>query len=69
MQSKKYSLIEQIVNILFAYIFALFMYMTILPLFGFDMTWNKGFAITAMFASVNFGRGYIVRRIFNRINK
>jgi hypothetical protein len=68
-QSKKYSLIEQTVNIVLAYCFALFMYMLILPLFGFDMTWNKGFAITAIFATVNFARGYIVRRIFNRIGK
>jgi hypothetical protein len=65
MQSKKWSLIETIVNVGTGFIIAQALILYMLPCWGFQTDIHDSITISAMFTSVSMLRGYICRRIFN----
>jgi len=66
-QSKRGSAIESLVSTVVGYIVAVCLYMVVLPLFGHETTWSQSISLTSIFAAASIFRGYVVRRIFNRI--
>jgi len=67
MQSKKYSLIESITNVLIGYLVALGSQLIIFPVFGISVPLRSNLAIGAFFTVVSIIRSYCLRRVFNRI--
>ena len=65
MQSKKMSLFEALINVLVGYLVAVIANLTILPAFGYKVTFFDGFAIGLVFTLISLVRAYLIRRIFN----
>ena len=65
MQSRKFSLIESITNVLVGYGVALLTQITIFPLMSIDVSFQQNIKIGAIFTVVSILRSYILRRIFN----
>lgn len=65
-QSKKYSLIESLVNVLIGYGVALAAQMMIFPLFGVHISLQDNIVIGLLFTVVSIARSYMLRRLFNR---
>ena len=40
-----------------------------MPLFGFDMSWDKAFGVTLMFTMISIVRVYVIRRFFIRFSE
>jgi hypothetical protein len=68
MQSKRWSLIENVVNVVTGFAIAQLLILYMLPLWGFDTNIHQSLGISAVFTTVSFVRGYICRRIFNHYN-
>lgn len=66
MQTKKYSLYEQVVNIAVGFGLALITASFVFPLFGVESNFSQNFGITCCYALVSFIRGYVIRRWFAR---
>ena len=64
-QSKKMSLVESFVNVLIGYIVAVIANLSVLPLFGYNVTFIDGSLIGLAFTIISLIRTYIIRRIFN----
>jgi hypothetical protein len=69
MQSKKFSLLESIVNVVVGYFVALLSQIIIFPLVGISATIRDNLIVGLCFTVVSIVRSYTLRRIFNRINK
>ena len=69
MQSKKYSLIESVVNVTVGYLVALFSQIIIFPFFGIDIPLRSNIMIGAWFTVISIVRSYLLRRGFNRIKE
>lgn len=69
MQSKKQSLIESIINVIVGYIVALLSQIIIFPIFGLDVNIQSNILIGLWFTGISIIRSYILRRVFNAINK
>ena len=69
MQTKKYSAIESIVNVLIGYLVAVGSQMVIFPMFNIHIPTHQNFTMGLWFTLVSVIRSYILRRIFNKINK
>ena len=67
MQSKKYSLIESVTNVLVGYLVALGSQLIIFPVFGISVPLRSNLAIGAFFTVVSIVRSYCLRRLFNSI--
>jgi hypothetical protein len=67
MQSKKYSLIEAIVNQIIGFLIALGSQVIIFPFYNIAVTLNHNIQITLWFTLISVIRSYIIRRFFNRI--
>ena len=68
MQTKKGSLFEQLLNVGSGFIISLmFWAYVIVPVWHIDVSINDNLAITGLFTIISIIRGYIWRRIFNRI--
>lgn len=67
MQTKKFSLIESVSNTLIGFIISLLIQLIIYPALGIPVTFSQNVIITFIFTAVSILRGYIVRRIFNKI--
>lgn len=65
-QSKKMSLIESTVNTCVGLITSFIIQLIIYPILGIPVTLSQNVVITAVFFVASIGRGYIIRRIFNR---
>ncbi len=68
MQSKRWSAIETIVNVVSGFGIAQLLILYMLPLWGFDTDLHDSLTISAVFTSISLLRGYICRRIFNYYN-
>jgi hypothetical protein len=68
MQSKRWSLIETVVNVVSGFGIAQLLILYLLPLWGFETDIHDSLTISALFTSVSMLRGYICRRIFNYYN-
>jgi len=66
MQSKKYSLIESVCNVIFGYLIALLTAYVVFPWFGVNTSMQDNFGITACFTTVTLIRSYLIRRFFNK---
>ena len=69
MQSRKFSVLEIVVNVLTGLIISFLIQLVIYPLLNIPVTLEQNMIITIVFFVASFIRGYIIRRIFNKINK
>ena len=66
-QSRKLSLIEVICSTAIGYGVAVLTQIIVFPLFAIEATIKDNLAIGAIFTGVSIARGYVMRRLFNRI--
>lgn len=69
MQSKKYSLIESISNVIIGYFVALISQIIIFPIFGIYISIKSNLYIGLWFTIISIIRSYLMRRLFNGFNK
>lgn len=69
MQSKRNSAFEAVANVMIGYLVSVLANVLILPLFGYNVTVGDSFAIGLAFTVVSLVRSYILRRLFNRMDK
>lgn len=67
MQSKKYSLTESLVNTFSGLLISFAIQLMIYPAMGIPVKLSQNIIITLVFTLASIGRGYIVRRIFNKL--
>ena len=67
MQSKTYSLIESVTNIIVGYFVALGAQLVVFPMFGLSVPVRDNILIGLVFTVVSLVRSYVLRRIFNRL--
>lgn len=67
-QTKKKSLIESITGTLIGLITSIILQMILYPLMGIPVSFGQNVIITLVFFIVSIARGYLVRRLFNKIN-
>ena len=67
MQSKKHSTIESLTNTIVGLLTSFAIQLVIYPLLSIPVTLNQNIIITIVFFVVSFLRGYIIRRVFNKI--
>lgn len=66
-QSRKASAIESAVNILVGCGISWSLTVTVMPLFGHDVSGGQAAWITAIFTVASFARSYCLRRIYERV--
>jgi hypothetical protein len=66
-QSKRGSAIEAIANVLIGYWVAIGAQLSIFPLFGVHIPLADNMMIGVLFTVVSLVRGYVLRRVFNRL--
>lgn len=64
-QTRLGSLIESLVNVVIGFSINWVANITILPLFGFDVTGAQAFGIGLIFTVISIARSYYIRRYFN----
>jgi len=70
MQTKKWSAIEQATSVVTGFLIAQGLILHILPLFDLrEITIDESILISVIFTSVSFCRGYMFRRLFNKLHK
>ena len=67
MQSKKHSTIESLTNTVVGLLTSFAIQLVIYPLLNIPVTLNQNIIITIVFFLVSFLRGYLIRRVFNKI--
>jgi len=69
MQSKRMSLIETLTNVAIGYIVAILSQLAVFPIFNIHIPLTDNLLIGVWFTVISIIRGYLVRRLFNRIKK
>ena len=69
MQSKRNSAFEAATNVIIGYLVSVLANVLILPLFGYNVTIGDSFAIGLAFTVASLVRSYVLRRIFNRLDR
>ena len=69
MQSRRNSACEAVTNVAIGYLVSVLANVLILPLFGYNVTIGDSFAIGLAFTAVSLARSYVLRRVFNRLEK
>lgn len=67
-QTKLYSFIESISNVLIGYGVALASQILVFPLFNIHISLKQNIAIGAIFTVISIARSYLIRRFFNWIH-
>ena len=67
MQSKKHSTLESLTNTVVGLLTSFAIQLVIYPLLNIPVTLNQNIIITVVFFVVSFLRGYLIRRVFNKI--
>lgn len=67
MQSKKHSLLESLTNVIVGLLMSFLTQLIIYPFLDIEVSLNQNIIITAVFFIISFVRGYVIRRIFNKI--
>ena len=67
MQSKKYSLAESLTNTFTGLLISFLIQLAIYPVLGIPVKLSQNLIITAVFTLASIARGYIVRRIYNKL--
>ena len=68
MQTRKQSLIEALTNTVVGYIIAVLLTYCIMDAWGHTFTWRQSMEYVAFFMVVSIVRGYLLRRLFNRLH-
>ncbi len=68
MQTRLQSFIESLLNVAIGYVVALASQILIFPLFGIYISLSENMLIGAFFTVISIVRGYLVRRLFNKIH-
>ena len=68
-QSRRLSLIETLAGVSIGFVVSVLASLVVYPAFGHSFTLGQNMAITVIFTALSIARGYLVRRLFNRINK
>ena len=68
MQNKKLSIIESVSNTLIGLLTSFLIQITIYPYLNIPVTIKENIIITIVFFIASIIRGYLVRRLFNKIN-
>ena len=69
-QSKKSSLVEQLLNVGSGFIISLFVWTwLIVPVMEFEVSAQDNVLVTLIFTVISIIRGYAWRRIFNKLSK
>ena len=66
-QSRLMSLVEAITNVLVGYVLAIATQLVVFPWFGIVTGWTEHLTIGLTFVGVSLVRGYVLRRLFERI--
>lgn len=66
-QSRRMSLTEAIANVVIGYILAVATQIAVFPLFGIRIAISDDLAIGGIFALVSLLRGFVLRRVFERL--
>jgi len=66
MQSRKRSLTEAITNTIVGFIISLLIQMLIYPMMDIPVRFEQNLIITTIFTLASIGRGYVLRRLFNK---
>ena len=66
MQSKKHSLIESVTQTVVGLVVSFGIQLVIYPILNIPVTLSQNVIITSVFFVASIGRGYIIRRIFNK---
>ena len=66
-QSRLMSLVESLANVLVGYVVAVATQMAVFPLFGIETGLREHLTIGLAFVGVSLARGYLLRRLFERI--
>jgi len=69
MQKKKHSIFESITNVVAGIFISFAIQLVIYPILNIPVSINQNLIITAVFFIASFFRGYIIRRLFNKLNK
>jgi hypothetical protein len=67
MQSRRGSLTEAAANTAIGYLVAVAANVAVLPLFGLRPSVSQSFGIGLVFTAISLVRGYMLRRLFNRM--
>ena len=65
MQTKKQSLIETLTSVFVGWLIGVILNLTVLPLFGYDVSLTDGLLISIIFTVISIIRSYIIRRWYN----
>jgi len=68
MQTRLQSFIESMINVAIGYGVALASQILIFPFFGIHISLSDNLLIGAFFTVISIVRGYLVRRLFNKIH-
>ena len=69
MQSKKKSLIESVTSTVLGLGLSFLIQLIIYPTLNIPVTFTQNIIITSVFFIASIGRGYLIRRIFNKLEK
>lgn len=67
MQTRTISLIESITNVSVGFLVALCTQLVVFPAMGISVSVSDNLTISAIFTGVSVVRGYILRRLFNKL--
>ncbi len=67
MQSRKMSMVETACNVTIGYIVAVLSQLAIFPFFGIYVPIEDNLLIGGYFTVISIIRGYVLRRVFNRL--
>jgi hypothetical protein len=66
-QSRIMSMVEAITNVVVGYVLAILTQLAVFPLFGLEAALGDHLTIGLAFVAVSLARGYVLRRLFERI--
>ena len=66
-QSRVMSFVEAATNVVVGYVLAIATQLAVFPLFGLEAALGEHLAIGMAFVAVSLARGYLLRRLFERI--
>ena len=66
-QSRAMSLVEAITNVIVGYVLAIATQIVVFPWFGLEAALGEHLAIGIAFVGVSLARGYLLRRLFERL--
>lgn len=67
-QSRAMSMVEVVTNVVVGYVLAIAAQIVVFPIFGLNATLAQNLKIGFVFMVVSMVRGYLLRRVFERIS-